>query len=312
MRKILIATIILWTVFLVACSNVGSDYTEFNNSAGIQDKSDIVDSQSELLSNEIVDEDTDEWVAINPDGVNIISRINTPNNFTRDEDLQGSFAQFVRNYPLRDNNSQVMLYNGKEKYNQNIHIAVFDMPLLEGDLQQCADSIMRMYAEYYYNQKLFDKICFQFVNGFLCDFKNWSEGYRVDVSGNETLWVKQAEYSESMETFEKYLRMVFSYSSTLSMEKESEVQTIDDIKIGDIFLKSGSPGHVVMVVDVCENAEGEKAFLLAQGYMPAQEFHILKNPKYDNDPWYYVDEVEFPLATPEYTFEEGSLRTLLY
>lgn len=52
--------------------------------------------------------------------------------------------------------------------------------------------------------------------------------------------------------------------------------------------------------------------MLAQGYMPAQDFHVLKNPSHDTDPWYYEEEVIYPFATPEYTFEEGSLRRLTY
>ena len=67
-----------------------------------------------------------------------------------------------------------------------------------------------------------------------------------------------------------------------------------------------------MIVDICENENGQKAFLLAQGYMPAQEFHILKNPKHESDPWYYENEVVYPFTTPQYTFEEGSLRHLKY
>ena len=78
--------------------------------------------------------------------------------------------------------------------------------------------------------------------------------------------------------------------------------------VGDIFIQSGSPGHVVMVVDISENLEGKKAFLLAQGYMPAQEFHLLKNPLHEDDPWYYEEEVTYPFETPEYTFKKGSLR----
>lgn len=76
--------------------------------------------------------------------------------------------------------------------------------------------------------------------------------------------------------------------------------------------EDGSPGHVVMVVDVCENELGERAFLLAQGYMPAQEFHVLKNPASDTDPWYYEKEITYPFVTPEYVFEEGSLQRLSY
>ena len=114
------------------------------------------------------------------------------------------------------------------------------------------------------------------------------------------------------ESFQKYLRIVFSYASTLSMEKESKEIKVSDIQVGDIFIKGGSPGHVVMVVDKCENQEGKKAFLLAQGFMPAQQFHILKNERHKDDMWYYEDEVTYPFSTPEYTFEKGSLRRLEY
>ena len=67
-----------------------------------------------------------------------------------------------------------------------------------------------------------------------------------------------------------------------------------------------------MVLDICENENGKKAILLAQGYMPAQEFHILKNPEHGDDPWYYEDEITYPLKTPEYTFEKESLKHLCY
>ena len=67
-----------------------------------------------------------------------------------------------------------------------------------------------------------------------------------------------------------------------------------------------------MVVDLCENADGKKAFLLAQGYMPAQQFHVLKNPAHEDDPCYYEEEVTYPFHTPEYTFQKGSLKRLNY
>lgn len=53
---------------------------------------------------------------------------------------------------------------------------------------------------------------------------------------------------------------------------------------------------------------GRKCILLGQGFMPAQQFHVLKNPLHEDDPWYYVDELTYPLQTPEYTFEKGSLK----
>ena len=80
-----------------------------------------------------------------------------------------------------------------------------------------------------------------------------------------------------------------------------------DIRPGDIFIYGGSPGHVEMVVDVCENKSGDKAFLLGQGYLPAQQFHILKNPDNENDPWCYVSKMKYPFRTAAVTFKKGTL-----
>jgi hypothetical protein len=95
------------------------------------------------------------------------------------------------------------------------------------------------------------------------------------------------------------------------MTAESDEIDVSKIEIGDIFIYAGSPGHVEMVCDVCEK-DGKKAFLLAQGLMPAQEMHVLNNPRHPEDPWYYEDEVVFPFETAFSTFEEGSLRRLNY
>lgn len=249
---------------------------------------------------------------INATGNTLETRIQTPEGYTRIEATDNSFGDYLRNFTLKEDGSPVLLYDGREKGNQSAHIAVFDMRLSNKDLQQCADSIIRMYAEYYYANKQYDKIKFHFVSGFLCEYEKWQNGYRVKVDGNNVSWQKNKGYDDSYETFEKYLDTVFSYASTLSLDKESSKIDIADLQIGDIFLKGGSPGHVVMVVDICENELGEKAFLLAQGFMPAQEFHVLNNPSSESDPWYYVNEVKYPFRTSEYSFDEGSLKRLEY
>ncbi|MBF4696037.1 DUF4846 domain-containing protein [Fusibacter sp. Q10-2] len=249
---------------------------------------------------------------INAEGNTLESRINTPEGYSRIEYPQESFETYLRHFPLKANGSKVLLYNGDEKGNQSVHLAVFDMNISNRDLQQCADSVMRIYAEYYYANKQYDQIKFYFVNGFLCEYQKWQEGYRIQVNGNDVSWTKTKGYDESYETFERYLETVFAYASTLSLDQESTPIDIENLQVGAVFLKAGSPGHVVMVVDLCENAEGKKAFLLAQGYMPAQEFHVLKNPLSDTDPWYYVETLSYPLETGSYAFDKGSLKRLNY
>lgn len=253
-----------------------------------------------------------EFSYINSSGSTLETRFQLPEGYTRLSYSKDSFGNFVRSYPLCEDGSEVLLYNDSKKGNQNAHIAIFDMELVKDDLQQCADSVIRMYAEYFYKQKQYDLMQFHFVNGFSCDFSKWNQGMRVKVSGNSTTWYQGAVSDSSKKAFESYLRTVFCYASTLSLEKESKPIQLKDIQIGDIFIHGGSPGHVVMVVDVCENKQKEKAFLLAQGYMPAQQFHILQNPQHADDPWYYTKELTNALNTPEYDFTINELKRPSY
>lgn len=248
---------------------------------------------------------------INEQGNTLETRILAPQGYERIPTQDNTLTSFLRTYPLKEAGSPVLLYDGSEKANQQAHIAVMKLPLENVDLQQCADSIMRIYAEYYYQTKQYDKISFHFVNGFEAKYSKWRQGYSISIKGNQVKWVK-SQPQTSYQSFQKYLRIVFSYASTLSMDKESTQISLSKIQVGDVFLRGGSPGHVVMIVDICEDKNGKKAFLLGQGYMPAQEFHILKNPSHSDDPWYYEDEVTYPFVTPEYSFQEGSLKHLCY
>ena len=278
------------------------------------------DENRELINKAISEEEEQEKGEVTARVIPVLSeavetletRVLAPSGYERVEALEGSFAEFVRQYPMKPAGEKVHLYDGSEKGNQSAHVAIFDLPIEEYDLQQCADSVMRMYAEYFWATEQYDRIKFHFTNGFLAEYSKWREGSRVTVNGNNVSWIKSKTRDASYECFVRYLRTIFCYAGTLSMEKESEATTMKNLKAGDVFLHGGSPGHVVMVADVCENAEGKKAFLLSQGYMPAQEFQLLKNPRHPEDPWYYEDEVTYPFQTPEYVFDEGSLRSLKY
>lgn len=327
--KAVIVLLVICIVFVIGCAN--KENKEYSKDAGQEadaaeqmpegqtmesrpagddstDQSLPEDSISSENSAAAEDPITSEKDVICPEGMTLEERFAEPEGFSRVEDEAGSLAEFLREYPLKEDDSPVLLYDGTKKGNQRAHAAVFALPIENEDLQQCADSIMRVYAEYFWESGQQERIAFHFVNGFYAQYTRWRDGERIQVNGNDVSWVRLADYDDSYENLKKYLRYVFSYAGTLSMDAEAEPVSLEDLHVGDVFLKGGSPGHVVLVVDLCENAQGERAFLLAQGYMPAQEFHVLKNPLHEDDPWYYMDEVCFPLKTPEYTFEEGSLR----
>ncbi len=242
-----------------------------------------------------------------PEGATLETRINTPESYHRIASRSGELTDFLRNMPMKEDGSPVLLYDGSAKSNQEDHVAVFDLKLGDRDLQQCADSAIRIYAEYYWSMGEYDKIAFHLTNGFLMEYTKWREGNRLVVDGNDVSWSKSAAYDDSYEAFQNYLNMVFAYAGTLSLSAECKPIELSEVKPGDLFLQGGSPGHCILIVDIAEDESGNRCFLLAQGYMPAQEFHVIKNPLHEEDPWYYEEELTYPLITPAWTFDEGSL-----
>ena len=239
---------------------------------------------------------------VNKGGTTIKTRFNTPINYIRVETSINTFADYLQNFKLKPHDSKVHLYNGELKYRQDIHSAVLDIDVGSRDLQQCADATMRLRAEHLYQQKQFDKISFNFTNGFKASYSKWRQGHRIKVNGSKVSWIKSNLESKSYKSFRKYLIMVFSYAGTLSLAKELPSVPLKDLKIGDLFIQGGSPGHAIIVIDMAVNEQGEKMFILAQSYMPAQEIHILKNPNNtDISPWYSMQNSE-KLITPEWTF----------
>lgn len=191
-----------------------------------------------------------------------------------------------------------------------MYCAVVDMEIGNRDLQQCADAVMRLRAEHLYAQQKYAAIHFRFTNGDNAPYTQYAEGYRASIKGNKVTWNKTAKKDYGYSTFRKYMDLVFTYAGTLSLSKELiPVPSLKDLRIGDIFIQGGSPGHAVIVVDMVQHKQtGEKLFLLAQSYMPAQETQILLNPGNTRlSPWYSAN-FDGELITPEWTFKKSDLK----
>lgn len=245
---------------------------------------------------------------IDTSGQTLQTRFRVPEGFQRTSVVEGSFGEYLRNLPLKPAGTKVKYFDGDIKNTSTVYEAVVDMDIDPRDLQQCADAVIRLRAEYLYGQERYDEISFKFTNGFEADFKTWHHGNRIAVDGNNVSWRPSSSANSSYKSFRRYLIMVFAYAGTYSVERESKPADIEDIQVGDIFIKGGSPGHAVIVVDVAKNKEtGKKIFMLAQSYMPAQDIQILQNPANgQGNPWYTTDFVR--LETPEWTFQRDALR----
>ena len=240
------------------------------------------------------------------EGPTIATRFSLPAGFERVPVAANSFAAYLQSLPLRPEGTPVLLFDGSEKWRQDVHAAVVDLDVGKRDLQQCADAVMRLRAEHLFAQKNYADLQFHFTNGFLADYATWRKGHRIKVSGNSVSWRASTEESTSYESFRRYLDLVFAYAGTLSLSKEMRSIDLSELQIGDVFIQGGSPGHAVIVVDLAvQPASGKKVFLLAQSYMPAQDIHVLRNPA--GGLWYPLDFGE-KLVTPEWTFSAGDLK----
>jgi Domain of unknown function (4846) len=241
---------------------------------------------------------------INPTGKTVGTRFDLPSNYQRVTVPKSSFGAYLRDFPLKEDKTKVYFYNGQEKTNAQ-QVAVLDIDRGTQDLQQCADAVMRLRSEYLYAQKQFSAISFKTFGGIAMTYDKYKNGYRITNQG----FVKVKSVDNSKAGFRKYQDMVFSYANTYTLERAMEkVKNLSDLQIGDVFIVSNpkSYGHAMIVMDVAENTKTkDKIFLLAQSYMPAQDIHIVKNPK--GGAWYSLKDLDTQLYTPEWTFPLTSL-----
>lgn len=242
------------------------------------------------------------------EGEPLAVRVAPPEGFTRLPAAPGSFAAWLRDLPLRPGRPEVRLHDGRPKRNQEAHEAVVAIDVGRRDLQQCADAVIRLRAEWLWSGGCEDGLAFHFTSGHLASWDEWKYGGRPRVSGREVSWSRRAPADASYASFRRYLDTVFAFAGSISLAREL-VPVADPrlIEAGDVFIQAGSPGHAVLVVDVAADEHGRRAFLLVQSYMPAQEIHLLRNPATPGSPWYLAAD-SGELATPEWTFRFADLR----
>ena len=246
---------------------------------------------------------------INVDGDTLTTRFGVPAGYERTALASGGFGAYLRELPLKPHGAKVHLYDGRVKNKSGVYVAVADIAIGDRDLHQCADAIMLLRAQYLFDRKAYDQIHFNFTNGFKAEYSKWREGYRITVDGNNVNWVKNGSPGDSEESFRKFMDMVFAYAGTLSLEQELAPIRQEDMQPGDVFIEGGSPGHAVIVVDMAVHPlSGQKLYMLAQSYTPAQYTQILANPMdKERSPWYTLDG-ETGASTPEWDFDPHTLR----
>lgn len=262
-------------------------------------------------SQETKDLNQENSVPINKDKNTIKERFSPPKDYEWVDEKSDSFGYFIENFKLKPYGSQILKYDGSPIATQHLHEAIFDIDTGNKDLQQCADAVIRLRAEYLYKMKRFDEIKFHFTSGDLLSWNDYKNGTRGIVNGNSVSFRKMSAFDDSYQGFRNYLDLIFNYAGTISLNKETKPVTQNsDLKTGDILITPGSPGHIVFIAGVAKNKEGKKVFLLGEGFTPAQSIHLLSNPFNKNiSPWYDLDINEQETKTARYIFKPTNFRS---
>ena len=195
-----------------------------------------------------------------------------PAGFTRVDG--GQFGVWLQSLKLRDPSIRVRTFAGAEVDHP---ARVVDMPLAPGDLQQCADSLIRLRADWL--KSVGRPITFHATSGDPIPYAKWASGQRPFESGGRLRWKRVA-----VGTWDEYLAAVFTWAGTRSLLLDTV--PADKPQPGDMLLVPGSPGHVVVFLDVATRGD-ETLVLIGEGYMPAQDFHVELGP---NDGWWRLTE----------------------
>jgi hypothetical protein len=192
------------------------------------------------------------WTASADRSGTLEARMTAPEGVKRVPVSAGSFGEWLRRLPLLPAGTPVRLFDGTLKPRQDVHAAVIDIDIGSRDLQQCADAVMRLRAEYLRAQGR--PVVFHPDPGKPTEL-------RWDNSGS----------------FARFLVRLFAEAGTASLAAELRPVGKEAIQPGDVLIQGGYPGHAVLVLDVAEGG-GKRILLLGQSYMPAQSFHVLVNP----------------------------------
>ena len=235
----------------------------------------------------------------------VSERFPAPAGTARVDVVDGSFGAWLRALPLLPPGSPVLAFNGLAIAAPWAR-AVVDLDVGTKDLQQCADSAIRLYAEHRRAACKtaacaadVDGLSFHATSGDLLPWKRYAAGERPSAVKNRIQWQKKAAPSSSSSTFRAWLDTVFMWAGSMSLAKDTVA--VDVAAPGDLLVIGGSPGHVLVILDVAVAKGARPRLLLGQGYMPAQSFHVLG--------WFGVDD-DGSVLVPSWPapFPKGGLR----
>jgi hypothetical protein len=236
-------------------------------------------------------------------------RYRPPAGFRRVELETQSFGAWLRHLPLAAPATPVRAHDGRELYavDDPRIAAVTTLDVGASDLQQCADAVMRLHAEWRWHLGQVEDLAYASGGG-LIPWRRYLDGQTPIAEGNSFRWRGGRPRPPTHAHFRRYLDQVFSWANTVSLARQAARPRPEEVTPGDFFILPGSPGHTVLVLDLARAGDGRTVALLGQSYMPAQSFQVLRAA--GGRVWFVLDPDE-DVVTPFWRpFPWSSLRRL--
>ena len=233
--------------------------------------------------------------------ISLSERFEPPEGFDRVEVESDSYAKFLRELPTLPDRTTVRAYDGRRLDSPAGAIVALDVG--DRDLQQCATTAIRLRAEYLWQAGRHDEIAYHFSSGDRSAGSDWVDGERFVTEGSSVERRDGPQRSSTRTTFREYLDHLFIYAGTMSLRYDAHAVAPQDLQAGDLFVDPGSPGHAVILLDIAESPDGRRAALVGQGFMPAQELHIVHDTtdRVLDDVWFLLpDEDHSDFDTPSW------------
>jgi hypothetical protein len=180
--------------------------------------------------------------------------------------------------------------------------AVVALDIGDKDLQQCADSVIRLHAEWLFAQgpNRASQASYRAASGAPMPFARWARGERMMPEGLGFAWVASRPPDDGHASYRRWLDAVFNWANTGSLARDGQAVPEADLRAGDFVVQAAAPGHAVLVLDVARAADGRRALLLGQGFMPAQSFQVLRPSR--QTAWFVVEPGSLGVDTPFWPF----------